>query len=93
LRIPASPENTPSTADLVAAGLESGVLWILEASPVWAGHGLQKPCIVCRQRINRYEIQYDVPGPRGALPTHATCHSVWRAISDGMLNKPRSKAG
>jgi hypothetical protein len=78
----------PSIRDLVAAGLASGVLWILEADPVWRGPGVHKPCIVCRQRINKTEIQYDVPGPRGALPTHAMCYSVWRAISDRMRNKP-----
>jgi len=28
------------------------------------------------------EMQYDVPGPRGALPTHVTCYSVWRRQSE-----------
>jgi hypothetical protein len=72
----------------VIAGLASGVLWILEADPVWKGPGLNKPCIVCRQRINDYEMQYDVSGPRGALPTHATCYSVWRILSHKMRNNP-----
>ena len=82
-----SPED-PSIADLVIAGLDSGVLWILETDPVWKGPGVHKPCIVCWQRINKNEIQYDVPGPRGALPTHATCYSVWRNISYRRRNNP-----
>jgi hypothetical protein len=78
----------PSIADLVIAGLASGVLWILEADPVWVGRGTLKPCIVCRKRITDREIQYDVPGPRGALPAHGECHIVWRAISDRMRRSP-----
>jgi len=73
--------DDPSIAQLVIAGLQSGLLWVLEAAPVWVGPGLYRQCIVCRQRITRYELQYDVPGPRGALPSHGTCHSVWRHIS------------
>jgi hypothetical protein len=79
-----------SIAKLVIAGLQNGLLWVAEAAPVWVGPGLNKPCIVCRRRITHYELQYDVPGPRGALPTHATCHSVWREISDGVRNNPRT---
>lgn len=78
----------PSIADLVMAGLTDGLLWILEAAPVWVGPGLNKQCIVCRHRIIRYELQYDVPGPRGALPCHANCHSVWRHISSRIRNSP-----
>lgn len=78
----------PSIADLVIAGLANGVLWILEADPVWKGPGVNKPCIVCRRRITNREIQYDVPGPRGALPAHGECHIVWRAISDRMRRNP-----
>src|SRR4029453_15925747 len=43
LRIPASSEDTPSIADLVAAGLESGLLWILKTSPGGVGDGAPKP--------------------------------------------------
>lgn len=78
----------PSIADLVIAGLANGVLWILEADPVWKGPGVNKPCIVCRRRITNREIQYDLPGPRGALPAHGECHIVWRAISDRMRRNP-----
>ena len=78
----------PSIADLVIAGLASGVLWILEADPIWVGRGTLKPCIVCRKRITDREIQYDVPGPRGALPDHGACHIVWRVISDRMRRSP-----
>jgi hypothetical protein len=53
---------------LVIAGLSNGLLWILEAEPVWAGHGILKPCVVCRLKIGKKEIQYDVVGPRGSLP-------------------------
>jgi hypothetical protein len=76
-----SPEG-PSISELVAIGLDSGLLWILEREPVWVGHGTHKPCIVCRLRIDGHEIQYDVPGPRGALPAHMACYTVWRAQSE-----------
>jgi hypothetical protein len=75
--------------DLVIAGLANGVLWIVEAGPVWIGHGTMKPCIVCRLRLDGREIQYDVPGPRGALPTHVNCYRVWRAQSDMLRDKRR----
>ena len=72
----------PSILDLVIDGLASGVLWIVKAEPAWTGHGTLKPCVVCRVRINAHETQYDVPGPRGALPTHAKCYKIWRKQSD-----------
>ena len=72
----------PSISELVIAGLESGLLWIVEAGPVWVGRGTRKPCIVCGLRLEDAEIQYDVPGPRGALPAHVICYRVWRAKSD-----------
>lgn len=80
--------DDPSISELVIARLASGILWILEAEPVWKGPGLHKPCIVCGERIDGHEIQYDVPGPRGALPAHATCYRVWSAISFRMRNNP-----
>ena len=84
-----SPEK-PSIADLVIAGLANGLLWIVCADPVWWGYGAFKPCVVCRLRIDTYDIQYDVPGPRGALPAHVTCYRVWRAQSDMLRNLPPS---
>ena len=76
--------QNPSILDLVIDGLANGTLWTLaaEAEPVWVGHGTLKPCVVCRVKINASEVQYDVPGPRGALPTHFTCYKVWRKQSD-----------
>jgi hypothetical protein len=53
--------------ELVIVGLDNGLLWILDGEPVWMGHGTHKPCVVCRLRIDGQQIQYDVPGPRGAL--------------------------
>jgi hypothetical protein len=76
----------PPIAALVMAGLASGLLWTLEADPVWIGHGLHRACIVCQRRITHHETQYDVPGPRGAWPAHATRHSVWRDLSYRMRN-------
>src|SRR4030095_9648060 len=32
----------PSIAELVIAGLQSGLLWLTEAAPVWVGAGLNK---------------------------------------------------
>ena len=84
------PNGEPSIAELVMAGLANGLLWIIEAKPVWVGPGLYKPCIVCRQRITRYEIQYDVPGPRGALPAHAACYSLWLDFSYQLRNDRRA---
>lgn len=76
-----SPDN-PSIVDLVIAGLANGRLWILEGGPVWSGPGTLKPCVVCRRRIGVHDKQYDVPGPRGALPAHVDCYRVWRVQSD-----------
>jgi hypothetical protein len=75
-------EQDPSAMNLVLEGLADGRLWIIEAGPVWAGHGTFKPCVVCRLRIDADHIQYDVPGPRGELPTHVHCYRIWRAESD-----------
>jgi len=79
----------PSILDLVIAGLANGLLWILEEGPAWMGRGTLKPCIVCGLRIKGSDIQYDVPGPRGALPTHVTCYGVWRVQSDKLRRKKR----
>jgi hypothetical protein len=76
-----SPEK-PAISELVIVGLDNGLLWILDGEPVWMGHGTHKPCVVCRLRIDGQQIQYDVPGPRGALPAHMTCYTVWRAQSN-----------
>jgi hypothetical protein len=78
----------PSVLDLVVEGLANGRLWPVEAGPVWIGPGTVGSCLVCRLKINSHELQYDVPGPRGALPAHATCYVVWRKLSD----KGRRKA-
>lgn len=64
------------------AGLDNGVLWILDGPPVWVGDGTFKPCVVCRVHIVGLKSQYDVAVPRGALPVHITCSKVWRAQSD-----------
>jgi hypothetical protein len=74
----------PSISDLVTAGLANGFLWILEEGPLWAGPGTLEPCVVCDRRIDPSEIQYEVPGPRGALPAHVNCYREWRAQSDAM---------
>jgi len=76
------PLQGPPIAELVIAGLSNGLLWILEGDPVWAGHGILKPCVVCRLKIAKKEIQYDVVGPRGSLPVHLKCYWAWRAASD-----------
>jgi hypothetical protein len=73
---------TLSILDLVMERMASGVLWIVKAEPVWMGRGTFKPCVVCRVRIHGHETQVDVPGPRGALPAHATCYEIWRKQSD-----------
>ena len=73
---------SPSILDLVIAGLGNGLLWVLEAGPIWSGHGTFKPCVVCRAKIANDDIQYDVSGPRGSLPVHVRCYRVWRAQSD-----------
>lgn len=77
-----APTPNPSILDLVVAGLDDGTLWVLENSPVWTGHGILKPCVVCRVKIDNHEIQHDVVGPRGSLPVHAKCYRAWRAQSD-----------
>jgi hypothetical protein len=63
-------------------GLDNGLLWILDGPPVWVGDGTHKPCVVCRVRIDGQKTQYDVAGPRGALPVHITCYRIWRAQSE-----------
>jgi hypothetical protein len=72
----------PSILELVIQGFSSGVLWVVEAEPVWIGRGTFKPCVVCRVKIHAHETQCDVPGPRGALPAHLTCYEIWRKQSD-----------
>jgi len=72
-------EPHPLIPDLVIAGLNSGLLWVLESGPVWSGHGTLKPCVVW---IADDEIQYGVVGPRGSLPVHVKCYRVWRIKSD-----------
>jgi hypothetical protein len=84
-----STEN-PSIDDLVRAGLADGMLWILEAGPVWVGFGTHKPCVVCRLRIVAPQIQYDLAGPRGTCPAHAACYRKWRRHSD-KLRKRKAK--
>jgi hypothetical protein len=78
----AGSTREPSVQELVIDGLADGLLWIVEAGPVWIGRGTFKPCVVCRMKIDPNHIQYDVPGPRGALPAHVDCYRVWREESD-----------
>jgi hypothetical protein len=59
----------------------NGLLWIIDADPVWSGYGMLKPCVVCRVKIADYEIQYDVVGPRGSVPVHVKCYRIWRGHS------------
>ena len=77
-----SSPNDPTIVALVTAGLDNGVLWVLEAGPIWFGRGTMKPCLVCKQRIRVEEVQYDLPGPRGTGPAHVDCYRTWRAQSD-----------
>lgn len=81
-QVDSSDSISRSVADLVIEGLANGRLWIVEPGPVWAGHGTLKPCVVCRMKIDSHEIQYDVPGPRGALPAHVSCYRIWWVQSD-----------
>jgi len=74
----------PSISELVTAGLANGALWILEDGPLWAWPGTLEPCVVCGRPIDSSEIQYEVVGPRGALPAHVNCYQEWRAQSDAM---------
>jgi hypothetical protein len=66
----------------VLAGLASGLLWVLEAGPVWAGRGTLKPCVVCRVRIGLQDIQYDVAGPLATVAVHLRCFRAWRRHSE-----------
>ena len=75
------PSQSPPTADLVLTGLANGLLWIIDADPVWSGYGMLKPCVVCRVKIADYDIQYDVVGPRGSVPVHVKCYRIWRGHS------------
>ncbi len=73
---------TPSVLALVLEGLANGLLWTLDAGPIGMGQGTYKHCIVCHRQIGVTEIQYDVPGPRGAAAAHGTCYRIWRGQSD-----------
>lgn len=77
-----SSPTDPSIVALVTAGLDNGLLWILESGPIWFGRGTRKPCLVCKRRISAEEVQYDLPGPRGTGPAHVDCYRTWRAQSD-----------
>src|SRR4029453_1954888 len=85
--------QNPSIRDLLIEGLASGRLWIVEAGPVWAGHGTFKRCVVCRLRIDADHIQYDVPGPGGTLPAHVDCYRVWRAEGEIRRKKTQPQSG
>ena len=80
-------EPIPPILDLVIAGLDSGLLWLLESGPVWSGHGTLKPCVVCRVKITNDEIQHDVVGPRGSLPVHVRCYQIWRTRSNKLRRR------
>jgi hypothetical protein len=79
----------PALVTLVIAGLDNGVLWILESGPIWFGRGTNKPSLVCKRRISAEELQYDLPGPRGSGPAHVACYRTWRAECD---NRRKNKA-
>jgi hypothetical protein len=83
------PTPSPSIPELVIAGLGSGLLWVLGTGPVWATPGTRKPCVVCWLRIDNYDIQYDVLGPRGSLPVHVKCYRAWRGQSDKLRKDTR----
>jgi len=88
--LPARSQRVSSPiAILVREGFENGLLWVLPVGvqPVWAGRGTSKACVVCRVKIASYEKQCDIPGPRGALPTHTTCLQTWLAQSDEVRTK------
>jgi hypothetical protein len=73
----------PSICELVITGLNKGLLWPLDTSPIWFGRGTGKPCLVCKQRITDVAFQYDLPpSPNGSGPVHADCYREWRTQSD-----------
>ena len=85
--------SDPSILALVLAGLNNGLLWLLDSSPIWFGRGTNKPCLVCKRRITDAEVQYDLPpGPRGLGSVHADCYRTWRSQSD-KRRKNNQRAG
>jgi len=86
--VPAN-QPLPLILDLVIAGLDSGLLWVLDGDPVWSGHGTLKPCVVCQLKIADDDTQYDVVGPRGSLPVHVKCYRIWRTRSNKLRKRTR----
>ena len=83
-----SPADHPSIVELVITGLNNGLLWPLDASPIWFGRGTGKPCLVCKQRITAAAFQYDLPpSPNGSGPVHADCYREWSTQSDKRRKK------
>jgi len=62
----------------IRARLASGALFPV-GSRVTAGNGSGNLCVVCRNRVDRYEIEYEIALGEGvAVVTHIRCYAVWR---------------
>ncbi len=65
----------------IRARLASGALFPV-GSRVIAGNGSGNLCVVCRNRVDHYEIEYEIPLGEGvAVVTHLRCYVMWREES------------
>jgi len=75
----ASDEELPDALrQSIRARLASGALFPV-GSRVIAGNGSGNLCVVCRNRVDQYEIEYEIPLGEGvAVVTHIRCYVAWR---------------
>ena len=49
-----------------------------EPSPkVWGGYGTGRPCSLCREPVQRDQIEFEVDGAGHVLIFHMICQGVW----------------
>jgi hypothetical protein len=64
--------------DRIREMLRTGSLPCDEPTSTWGGNGSGHHCVVCRERIDETEVEYEVDLPSAkSLRLHRRCHALW----------------
>jgi hypothetical protein len=64
---------------LTMARIETGELPGEAAKATWAGNGGGDPCALCRRRIGKSEVEYEIQDIADRVFLfHLQCHAIWQ---------------
>ena len=75
------------------ARIETGELPAEAAKATWAGHGGGDPCALCRRRIGKLEVEFEIQDVADRVfLLHRECHAIWQqalAVYDAGMQASR----